>query len=879
MRPAAARVAALAAVAAACVGPVADAAPCARYTRDAWVTVAAPEFAAGPAEVADYAVAARDPDRLYVTNGTVVVVSTDGGCTWTDSLTQPDLPLLGATPEVRLLAVSASDPDVGYAALGSDTAARPGVLRTTDGGRSWQPADRGLEAVQGRPLRLVVSPSRPEVAYLVVEGNQVSQGDRAAEVARALFATEDGGATWTERTASPLLVRGPTQQVGPVGISGNGSFEGVAVDPRDSRRVWLYGGFGLYVSTDGARTSQRAVSGFEVEGGGPIGHVDLYRSAHVSRVLAFGSQHDKAWGSFDGGAKFFATATPGIVRSAVSGRRHSELAVATDTQVLYQRAADAAPRVITPAGPSVRDLAVAFGDTPVFYARTTAALLRWTAPLDARIAGDRAPVDVPDDPTRVVVPRLPALPTSTLSGPREVTLRAGERRTVPYTLDLPGVQRADVYFLVDVSDSMQQEIAGLRSALAGIVTDLVAANVDAHFGVGRFNTYDSEPYFRVTPVAPPGPRLAAALEQLSASAGGDHKSHLEAVRQSVTGEGRVGEAPPTTVNPGGAYFIPAHQAAGFRRESPVKLVLTVTDEGFYEGPPSPSYDTVGAALRAAGVKQLGLALDNGDVLPPLTPGPEVGLRRLAEASGALAPEGGVDCDGDGAPDVAAGEPLVCAMPSDRSAEATLLANAIVNLVRSLPNRGSVDFAVRPTAAGVPAAVINRTSFPVEFHRLARRSVEVTFSCPAVTERATYRYAVSASAQGAPLAVAETAVRCVPRTTGPPPAVRGALPTAALALPPAQPPSHVSNANPNVNPNPQSQPQAQPQLGAAAEPEEEQQLQAAGVDVLADDVEELAMSRRPDPVPAAFWLGGAVALSAAAAVRLRPRTRAAVVRAR
>jgi hypothetical protein len=182
----------------------------------------------------------------------------------------------------------------------------------------------------------------------------------------------------------------------------------------------------------------------------------------------------------------------------------------------------------------------------------------------------------------------------------------------------------------------------------------------------------------------------------------------------------------------------------------------------------------------------------------------------------------VDCDGDAAPDIAAGEPLVCLMPSDRSGQATVLANAIVNLVRSLPNRGSVEFSVGPAGSGAPAARLDRASFPVEFTRSLERSVAVTYTCPAADEPATYGYDVGATAQGAPLAAVTTTVSCVPPDAPAgevPPVLKAAPPLVGAALAPApQPPSGQGLANPNLNPNPNPNPQAQPNPGAVAEDE-------------------------------------------------------------
>src|SRR5688500_9141196 len=50
--------------------------------RGEWSTVSAPEFPEGPAEITSYAVDPLYPLGLVATNGTVVMGSNDGGCTW-----------------------------------------------------------------------------------------------------------------------------------------------------------------------------------------------------------------------------------------------------------------------------------------------------------------------------------------------------------------------------------------------------------------------------------------------------------------------------------------------------------------------------------------------------------------------------------------------------------------------------------------------------------------------------------------------------------------------------------------------------------------------------------------------------------------------------
>lgn len=864
--------------------------PCAAaaYPIERWVDIKAPPFPSGSDTISDYVVAAYDPARLYITNGRVVMTSVDGGCHWKSSLTLVPVPGETVGQVITHLSMGVRDPDTVYASLGSGLLSKPSVMRTSNGGQSWQTVDRGLELVQGRPIQLTAAPGDPRTAYLVVEGNRISQGDKAVSVVRSLYATTDG-ATWSERKASPLLVEGEVRPItGGPAVGGNGGFEGVAVDPLNSRVVYLYGRFGLWRSTDGAVTSQELVP--PRRDGGPIGAVDLYHDADVNRILAFDSLTQRAYVSFNGGRKFHIIPTPGILRSAATGRTFAELVVATDSRIFYLPDPSLPSRQITPPGPVAQDLEVALGTTPSFYARTAKGLLRWTAGVrkSAPGGGPLIPL-VPGKPGQVVVPQLPALPTARLQGLSTVSLPAGGSRTVPYTVVLPGVQRVDLYFLVDVSDSMSQEIDGLRSALAGIITELVASNIDAYFGVGRYNTYDTEPYFRLAPVAAPGPSLARALRDLAASGGGEQKSQLEAVQQSVSGAG---------LERGDIYIAPGQQA-GFRAEAPVKLILNVTDEGFYEGPPSPTYDAVAASLRKQGVKQVGLALRSNDILPSLGPGPEVGLRRLAIGSGALAPPGGVDCDGDATADIPGGDALVCVLPSERSSEATLLANAIVSLVRSLPNTGVVSFAVRSANAAAPVPQLSTQTFPVDFKTTSQRSLEVTYTCPRALVPAEYGYHVGVQANGAEVAGVDTVLQC------------GALPAAAALFvpalppqvgaavaPPVQPPP-ISNANPNPNPNPQSQPQAQaqgaPQAAMATQEETQPQLAYAYINPAraaaqtatdpSGKLDHYSMSRyveAPTDAPRQL-IGGLAVLSMGAAyavsVAARARTRPAVARAR
>ena len=83
---------------------------------------------------------------------------------------------------VRLRGVSAVSNDVAWASGAAGT-----VLRTTDGGRTWQA--RPVPGAAGLDFRDVDALSRDTAVVLSIGPGEASR----------IFQTEDGGATWTER--------------------------------------------------------------------------------------------------------------------------------------------------------------------------------------------------------------------------------------------------------------------------------------------------------------------------------------------------------------------------------------------------------------------------------------------------------------------------------------------------------------------------------------------------------------------------------------------------------------------------------------------------------------------------------------------------------
>jgi len=188
-------------------------------------------------------------------------------------------------------------------------------------------------------------------------------------------------------------------------------------------------------------------------------------------------------------------------------------------------------------------------------------------------------------------------------------------------------ERADVFFLVDCTTSMADEIEEIRRRLlTQIVPSAADAFADVAFGVGAFADFDDgsdrygwaadRPFSLVSPISPDVGRAEDGLYRLPLWHGGDTpESQTEALFQSVTGEG-IGEfVPPAgACDPSGAgypCFRPGSQP----------VVLLLSDAPFHEGPdgaepyegisPAPHTwaDTV-AALQLMGVRFIGL--DSGD---------------------------------------------------------------------------------------------------------------------------------------------------------------------------------------------------------------------------------------------------------------------------
>lgn len=247
----------------------------------------------------------------------------------------------------------------------------------------------------------------------------------------------------------------------------------------------------------------------------------------------------------------------------------------------------------------------------------------------------------------------------------------------------------DVFFLVDLSGSFTDDLPIFQAQAPGIISNIQALNINSYFGLGRFEDYPIYPfgsaadgdvaYERLLEIGATLPGLNNAesmlnlIGNLTTRSGLDlPQSQLVALYQACTGAGQdlsgVGY-------PGAS--IPSDQEANFRNGA-TKLFLMYTDAAFHlpNDPgdipyPGPTFVETVAAIEALDPPMvLGISIDPHDGLDD--------LREMAAATNSFAPEGGLDCDGDGVVDVAAGDPMVCLISEFGAG----IGDTIVNIVEA-----------------------------------------------------------------------------------------------------------------------------------------------------------------------------------------------------
>lgn len=226
-----------------------------------------------------------------------------------------------------------------------------------------------------------------------------------------------------------------------------------------------------------------------------------------------------------------------------------------------------------------------------------------------------------------------------------VEVSAGMETEAAVALGPAAIETVDVYFLMDVTASMVDEIDVLRAALiTTVIPGARSAAPDAWFAVGSFGDFPVSPFGDLTDsvleVHQPSTADDAAVERaVAAYALGNGRdqpeSLVEALYLSVTGEGL------------GAFVAPAACPEGrtghpcFRPQS-VPVFVVFTDAPSHEGldgshpytgvTPTPHvFSDAAGALVAAGARLVGMDSGFGNA--------RVDLEPLATATGTTRPDG------------------------------------------------------------------------------------------------------------------------------------------------------------------------------------------------------------------------------------------------
>jgi hypothetical protein len=890
-----------------------------------WETVPVPSFAAvsglsAPDTVTAYTVDRMRPQDVAVTNGVRVQLSHSNGCAWDDAVALDPVPttsqpFVGSGSSIVSVALMQGK---ALAAVreGDGTASTPHVLRYD--GETWSTSDTGLPpagaprllraAADGRTAYLTISPTAtggsddgttgtplplPPVPPLPPLPSPLPSSGGTGTATGFLYATSDGGASWSLRTASGSL---------PTGATGFSSLE---VDPRNAN--WLYGIVNglLLISQDGGSTFATA------EGSGYTAMTSL---SFLSGVLvAFdGAGHGTL---LYGTRKVFAFSAPKGITSAAD-RDSDSMVMVESSGVLRLVGPFGQGTIPTPASRAARAGSL-LGDSGVqssYHAVSGHSLLRFVDPV-VRAVGDPPPLAVGD--TSVT----PPLPGVVNPATREVSLLLGQSATEQFTLDLPkNPTPLDLFFLVDVSTSMTTYIDNLKKNIHKVVDVLEAAHIDVNVGVGTLGTAPAKgeapypdayayppqvsPNGNVTPgptyrkpriyslirrIGETGPKLNEAINSIQLETdppvgaqhqGTYHEGQLLAVEQAITGSGIKTEqddaahlATYTAVRPG--------QQAHFRTNPDVRrIIVLASDEAFdvpYGTPTRRGSTTASPILDFTRTVKLlndnrvgvfGITAGSSDSIDDMT--------RLAKGTHTLTPRGGVSCGGDPEQVLKAGEPLVCSQDGDFSA-------IIARVLAQLSDRQDVHL-VAPHPTKVLRHLDEHALAGLDVKRPNVATFTVTVSCANV-EPGTYAQDIDAMLRDYAVGTARLYVTCLAPQAAVPPVPLPPQPVKPPVVPAVQPPVPPPAPPPAAQPQPQPNPNINPLTAGVTQEQQEIQLALALNQAAQEEeqqTEQLAMvdRRKREQVQALGVLAFAMTACAGLGLaRLRTRTEVAVRRAR
>ncbi len=262
-------------------------------------------LANGPRYAAHYTmrIAIAADSVLWLTGGYGMAWTIDGGQTWQSPLTEEKR----QWRHFHGIGISPHDPQVifvgtaGYGPFEPTVYLGARILRSTDGGRSWQEVGSGFPSGTDTGIHdIAFDPFNPEVVYVATTSHGLTE-EYSTTV--GIYKSADGGETWM-----------------PVN-TGLGSLDVHAIVPSPARAGLLYAGGhdGVYRSTDGGRLWAPISFGERVW--------SLVIDPAEPRSLYAGTDHGLFW-SFDGGDTWQRL-------ESVPARRVTGLAMDASGKVLY----------------------------------------------------------------------------------------------------------------------------------------------------------------------------------------------------------------------------------------------------------------------------------------------------------------------------------------------------------------------------------------------------------------------------------------------------------------------------------------------------------------------------------------------------------------
>jgi len=812
-----------------------------------WTTVEKPE---GLPKITAHAVGGDAGKLILVTDGRVVMRSTDRGCSWATvySVASPgaeETPVDGLVPEVARLLVPTASSRALMILQGVGGVAGSRVLHSAEGGEqgTWKEAAGLPQALRFREL--VAPRDTPEVLYLLT-GLQDATGELDPGAGGPLYVSRDGGATFAAGAAGgqieKLDVEPDTGGQNSWLVRSNGtvqtsrdfgaSFETQTIEPAGEPPDPAQG----ELPEVGVIFRDIAVFKFATTNHAVVALASPSPPADVTRAV-LSLDKGRSWqdipvdGLGPAGGLFFGNADSQLYSSVPSDNtayRGPGLVRFDEEEGRWVAMDDFGLGTLKDAR-AVREPAAAQPQYNAFWLRR-----------------DRPDPDVPDllarfEPPapelRPPVPKgradcgstqakeLPGKKVSFEPARIELSLKPGEPQSVPLKADITGDPTpSDVFFLLDHSDSTSDTLDALFCSVTRLVRDLPERNLDIHFGLGAYNGIDEHTYRRLVNVLEPklaGPAISAALKTLFSTNGVDEPLR-SALFQTATGAGLEKGSRARAVDPGQqADWRPAQLKIP-------RVALVITDEPYEENTRGePAIQTVIDALKAKDIKVIGLRIEpaakeqatSADRSPVRQALLQRQLVNIARGTGALAPEGGVDCDGGGTPDIPTGEPIVCTI--DEGGVKRQLDDTLVSIFQSLAGEDRKPVKLVPTETSGLAAEVQGGESEVDLRRPSRVEGTVVLSC--TTEQTGKRYPLTFSAVSGErvLGTLEGMVQCgeIPAAVPPvvPPRAKPGKPAAKPEpAPEAAPAPAAAPQAPNVVPAPQV-PVPQPAVAVAPPP--------------------------------------------------------------